>query len=128
MKFGRWFMVGMFAVACGGDSGTGGGSNTCTPGSTAAIAFTATGLSPQNACVLPNGTVTFTNNDTAAHSVVFDTQGCPTVGDIAPGGGHVNATFPTQANCTFHDGANATNTAFRGTVAVAASVQTGGGY
>ena len=128
MKLGRWFVVGMFAVACGGDGGGGGGSNTCTPGSTAAISFSATGLSPQNACVLPGGTVAFTNNDTAAHSVVFDTQGCPTVGNIAPGGGHVDATFPTQATCTFHDGANAANAAFRGTVAVTVGAVTGGGY
>jgi plastocyanin len=114
-------------AACGG--GSSGSSASCTPGSTAALTVTATGLSPINVCVLPGGTVTFTNSDpSAAHDIVFDTANCPTVGNISPNGAHVMATFPTQENCTFHDANNPNNTAFRGTVAVTPGTVTGGGY
>ncbi len=127
MTFARWYVVAALgAIACGGSSG--GGAQSCTPGLTASLSFSATGISPTNVCVQPGGVVTFTNSDTAAtHSVVFDTTGCPTVGDIAPGA-QATATFPTQQNCTFHDGRNAGNTAFRGTVAVTAATVSGGGY
>jgi len=78
--------------------------------------------------VAPGGAVTFTNNDTAAHhDIEFDTAGCPTVGDIPPGG-QVRTIFPTQMPCTFHDGNNASNAAFKGTVAVTAVIVSGGGY
>lgn len=127
---GHWIALGAAALglaACGGSSG-GGGSASCTPGPTATLTITATGLSPTNVCVQPGGTVAFTNSDaTATHSIVFDTAGCPTVGDISPGA-QASANFPTQVNCTFHDGRNPTNTAFRGTVAVAAATVSGGGY
>jgi plastocyanin len=113
-------------AACGG--GGGGGGASCTPGTTAAFAINAMGISPKNVCVQPSGMVTFTNNDAATHDIVFDTAGCPTVGSIAPAGGQVTATFPTQENCSFHDANNATNTAFQGTVAVTAVVVMGGGY
>src|SRR5690349_14580982 len=88
--------------ACGG--GGGGGGASCSPGPAASLSITAMGLSPTNVCVEPGGTVTFTNSDTAAtHDIEFDTAGCPTVGNIPPGG-KVMATFPTQMNCSFHDG------------------------
>jgi len=115
-------------AACGGGGGGGGGSNSCSPGPAAAITITATGTSPTNVCVAPGGAVTFSNNDmTATHDIEFDTGGCPTVGNIAPGG-QVTATFPTQENCSFHDGKNATSTAFKGVVAVTAVTVSGGGY
>ena len=63
-----------------------------------------------------------------AIDIEFDTIGCPTVGDIAPAGVQVTAKFPTQMNCSFHDGANASAAAFKGTVAVTAVVVSGGGY
>ncbi len=113
-------------AACGGG---GGGGASCTPGMTAAIAITAMGTSPTNVCVQPGGTVTFTNNDTVAHVIEFNTPAsCPqTVGSIPPGG-QVTATFPTQVNCSFHDATQPTNTAFQGTVAVTPVTVTGGGY
>lgn len=117
--------VALGLAACGGGGGGGGGS--CTPGPTAAIHITATGISPVNVCVEPAGTVTFVNDDAAAtHDIEFDTAGCPAVGNISPGG-QATATFPTQANCSFHDGSNA-SAAFRGTVAVSTVTVTGGGY
>jgi hypothetical protein len=115
-------------AACGGGGG-GGGAASCTPGPSAALSITATGLSPTNVCVQPNGAVTFTNSDTSAsHDVEFETANCPTVGNIPPNGGQVTVTFPTAENCTFHDGNNPGNTAFRGTVAVATVMVSGGGY
>ncbi len=114
-------------AACGG--GGGGGGASCTPGTTAAIAINAMGVSPMNVCVQPMGTVTFTNNDAAPHDIEFNTPAsCPTVGSIAPAGGQVTAAFPTAVNCSFHDGINPSNTAFQGTVAVTSVVVMGGGY
>jgi plastocyanin len=115
-------------AACGG--GGGGGANSCTPGPTASLSITSTGLSPINVCVEPGGTVTFTNSDMATtHDIEFDSPGCPmNSGDIPPGGGMVNVTFPTQGNCSFHDGKNASNAAFKGTVAVTSVIVSGGGY
>ncbi len=115
-------------AACGGGGGGGSGAS-CTPGPTAALSITSTGLSPTNVCVQPNGTVTFTNMDpTATHDIEFETANCPTVGNVAPNGGQVTTTFPTAENCTFHDGNSPNNTAFRGTVAVTTGTVTGGGY
>ncbi len=114
-------------AACGG--GGGAGAATCSPGPTAALAISATGISPTNVCVQPGGTVTFTNNDpTVTHDIEFDTGGCPAVGDISPSGGQKSVTFPTQANCSFHDGANPSSAAFMGTVAVTPVTVSGGGY
>jgi hypothetical protein len=108
--------VGMRGRRCCGGS--------CTPGQTAAITITATGLSPINVCVLPtNGTVTFTNSDTKSHTVVFSTPGCPTVGTIAAGG-QATATFTTQENCSFQ----VDNGSTTGTVAVTSAMVMGGGY
>ncbi len=111
-------------ASCGG----GGGGSSCSPGPTALLTINATGLSPTNVCVMPGGAVTFRNADTASdHDVEFETGGCPAVGDIQPGG-QVTATFPTQGNCTFHDGKNPSSAAFRGTVAVTTVNVGGGGY
>lgn len=120
--------VGLWLTACGGSGGGGGTSGTCTPGPSATIAIAATGISPTNVCVQPGGTVTFRNDDAAAtHDIEFETAGCPAVGDVSPGT-QVSASFPTTRNCTFHDGRNASSTAFRGTVAVTSTMVSGGGY
>ncbi len=115
----------MGLAACGGG---GGGGASCSPGPTAALAISATGISPTNVCVQPGGTVSFTNNDmSSTHDIEFDTSGCPTVGNIPPQG-QMTVTFPTQENCSFHDGTNPSSTAFRGTVAVTSVTVSGGGY
>lgn len=116
-------------AACGGGGGDGGGgSATCTPTSTAGFTISATGVSPSAVCVLPGGTVTFTNSDTAAHSVASD--GICTaldLGAIDPSTSK-SATLPTVATCRFHDPNAASNTAFQGVVAVTQGRVGGGGY
>ena len=116
-------------AACGGGGGGGGGAASCTPTTTASMTITAAGVTPINACVLPAGTVSFKNNDTVAHHIEFDNTaaGCPTLAQIDPGATG-SAVFPTSMNCSFHDGAAPTNTAFQGTVAVTSATVSGGGY
>jgi hypothetical protein len=116
----------MALAACGGSGG--GGADSCTPGPTASINITASGVSPVNVCVAPEGQVTFTNSDSgSSHDIEFEASGCPPVGELTSGATKT-VTFPTQQNCSFHDGSRATNAAFQGTVAVTAVVVTGGGY
>lgn len=127
----RWVaclaLCGLGIAACGGGGGGGGGS--CSPGPTATLTITATGLLPTNVCVQPGGKVTFVNSDTSAtHSIVFETSSCPPGGDVPANGGQLAVAFPTQVNCTFHDGTNPTNNAFQGTVAVTQVTVSGGGY
>jgi plastocyanin len=111
-------------AACGGG---GGGAATCTPGQSASMTIKSTGISPTNVCVLPAGSVTFTNSDAVPHHIEFDAATCPTVPEIAAGSSQ-QATFPsTVMNCSFHDGNNPA-AAFSGTVAVTSAVVSGGGY
>jgi plastocyanin len=75
-------------------------------------------------CLFPGGTLTFTNSDTAPHTIQFDGS-CPgPTGPIAPSSTTQPVTFPNAQTCTFHDAANPSNMAFQGTVAVTAT----GGY
>jgi plastocyanin len=115
-------------TACGGGSSGGGtATGSCTPTMTAAITINASGITPVNVCVLPSGTVTFKNNDTAAHQIVFDNTaaGCPQPANVTPGTS-AGVAFITSVNCAFHDGAAPTNTAFQGVVAVTSSTVSGG--
>lgn len=114
-------------AACGG--GGGGGAATCTPGQTASMNITSTGISPTNVCVLPLGTVTFTNSDQVSHHIEFDNTACPTVPEITAGSSSQPAKFPsTTTTCSFHDSDKPGATAFTGTVAVTTAVVSGGGY
>jgi plastocyanin len=118
-------LAGALIVACGGSSS---GGNSCTPGSSAAISITATGMSPQNACIQPGGSVTFTNNDTVQHDVEFEGGGCPnSPGGIQPGASK-QVFFPTSQNCGYSDITKPSVAAFTGTIAVSTQTQTGGGY
>ena len=114
--------------ACGGNDGGGGGTGTCNPGPTATITIRATGVTPKAVCVVPTGTVTFTNSDTAPHDIESGAT-CPqlNLGVIAAGGSQM-ATLPTAAVCPFHDQLDPTNTAFQGTVAVSSGQVGGPGY
>jgi plastocyanin len=127
--------VGLIAAAalvagCGGGSSSmsGGGGGSCTPGQSASVSITSTGLSPMAVCVVPGGTVTFTNHDTVAHDIE-STGSCPqlNLGSIAAGQANT-AMFPTTATCTFGDATKPGNAAFQGTVAVASAPVTGPGY
>lgn len=131
MRLGTYLALSAAAAilgGCGGSSNSGGG-NTCNPGTTAAITIKSTGVSPVAVCVLPGGSVTFTNSDTATHDLVSDGT-CPELntGPLAGSGGTVTLTFPTAKTCSFHDSVNASNTAFQGTVAVTTAPATGPGY
>ncbi|MFT3916691.1 MAG: hypothetical protein QM704_22205 [Anaeromyxobacteraceae bacterium] len=115
-------------AACGGSSSESGAPGGCTPGTSASIAISASGVSPKAVCVKPGGTVTFTNNDTAAHDIESGaTCTALNLGAIAAAG-TATATFPTAQTCTFHDQGDPSNTAFQGTVAVSSGQVTGPGY
>lgn len=112
-------------VACGGANG---GSGSCNPGSIAAIVIKAGGVTPAAVCVLPGGSVTFTNEDTAAHDIQSGAA-CPqlNLGPI-PAGESRMATFPTVATCSFRDELQPTNAAFQGLVSVTTGPVQGPGY
>jgi plastocyanin len=98
------------------------------PGPSAAITITSAGVAPKAVCVLPGGTVTFTNSDTVQHDIQSGTT-CTelNLGVIAPAGSK-SATLPTAAICPFHDAGAPSNTALQGTVAVTTAPATGPGY
>ncbi|HEX9052488.1 MAG TPA: hypothetical protein VF841_18320 [Anaeromyxobacter sp.] len=117
--------------ACGGGSSSTQNNGSCTPGQSAGISIASTGFSPLAVCVLPAGTVTFTNHDAVAHDVEASSamSACTTLnlGSIAAGQA-ATASFATAAVCTFHDAAHASEAAFQGTVAVTTGPATGPGY
>ncbi len=126
--YGALIAAAALAAGCGGGSSSKQGNGSCTPGQTATVNITASGVSPQAVCVLPNGTVTFNNSDTTAHDI--ETSGACAelnLGSIAAGQS-ATAMFPTTATCTFQDTTHAGNAAFQGTVAVSTSMTTGPGY
>ncbi len=132
MKARSWFTLVAAAVlsACGGGS-SGMGSGGCTPGTSAAVGIGSAGFNPVAVCILPSGTVKFTNNDSVAHDIEASTNAsaCTSLnlGSIAAGQS-VSPSFGTAAVCTFHDAAHASDTAFQGTVAVSNAPVSGGGY
>jgi plastocyanin len=130
MQRGRNYLIGVAVLglaACGGSSGGGGG--TCTPGQAAAFSIASSGISPKAVCVLPGGTVTFTNNDVASHDIEADSASCPALNlGVIAAAQSKTATFPAVQTCTFHDATAPTNAAFHGTVAVNTVVVSGGGY
>jgi len=115
-------------AACGGGSSSSSSSGSCTPGPTATITITAGGFTPRAVCVLPSGTVNFTNSDTATHDIESGTT-CTqlNLGPI-PAGQTKTVTFPTTEICTFFEAAQSSNAAFQGTVAVSSAPTTGPGY
>jgi hypothetical protein len=124
------FAAGALLGGCGGGGGSSSSSGTgsCTPGPTAAFTISSTGLTPRAVCVLPGGSVTFTNSDTVPHDIESGTT-CTelNLGPIPAGQSKV-VTFPTTQTCTFFEAAHSTNPAFQGTVAVSSGMTTGPGY
>jgi plastocyanin len=112
--------------ACGGSSNSGGG--TCTPGSTASITIKSTGVTPMAVCIVPGGSVTFTNTDTATHELVSDASCTELDTGMLGSGATAMVTFPSAKTCSFHDSVSASNTAFQGTVAVTSAPVGGPGY
>ncbi len=127
-SYGALIAAAAVIAACGGGSSSKQGNGSCQPGMTATVNITAGGVAPQAVCVLPNGTVTFNNGDTAAHDIE-STGACTqlNLGSIAAGQS-ATAMFPTTATCTYQDAAHAGNAAFQGTVAVSTGTTTGPGY
>jgi len=129
MKLPACLTLGALALllgGCGGDGG--GGSGTCTPSSSVQITITASGVSPTLVCVLPDGAVTFRNDDTVEHDIQSG-AGCPALnlGPIPASTSKV-ATFVDPQTCPFHDEKAPTNMAFQGTVAVSAAPTEVPGY
>jgi plastocyanin len=114
--------------ACGGGSDGVGGSGSCTPGQTASIDIQPGGVKPSAVCVLPGGSVTFKNSDTATHDIESGSTCTPLDLGVIPPSESRTATLPTVAVCSFHDALNASNGAFDGTVAVTQPPATGPGY
>ncbi len=116
-------------AACGGGGGGGGGAASCTPGTSATLTVNDTGFpnGANNACVLPAGTVTFTNAGASAHAFNFDSAtDCPaTPVTVPPNSSSAPVTFPNAATCKFHVDSNAAES---GTVAVTNAMVSGGGY
>ena len=104
--------------ACGGTSSSGGGAG-CAMTATASIA--AAGVTPKAICVVPGGSVTFTNGDTAQHNMAVTGTSCPAGPGLLNPGASGTATFPTATACQFHDALAPTNTAFQGNIAVNAA-------
>lgn len=133
MKAGACFtlIAAALAAGCGGGSSSNQGNGSCTPGPSAGVSITSTGFSPTAVCVLPTGTITFTNHDTVAHDVEASSTvaACAGVnlGSIAAGQA-ATAMFPTAATCPFHEAAHAMDAAFQGTVYVTTAPATGPGY
>jgi hypothetical protein len=114
--------------ACGGGGGGGGNNSTCTPANSSTITITSGGTSPKNACVLPNGSVTFANDDSVEHQIE-STDACPNfnTGPIAANG-NATVSFPTTGQCPYHDAGAPADTKFQGLVAVTQTTVGGGGY
>jgi len=98
------------ASACGSNS-----SMSPTP-TTVSATITAGGFAPNPINISVGSTVTWTNNDSAAHAIVAD-GGAFSSGAIAPGAQY-SYTFPSAATVTYHD---ASNPGMVGTVNVSGS-------
>jgi plastocyanin len=116
---------------CGGGSSSKQGSGSCTPGQSAAMSISSTGVTPQAVCVLPGGTVTITNHDSVAHDIEASTSTAEctglNLGSIAAGQA-ATAMFPAAVTCPLHDAAHPSDAAFQGNVYVTTAPATGPGY
>jgi plastocyanin len=93
------FMAALLMAACGSYS-----SPNAPSGMGANAAITGSGFTPNSLNVGVGATVTWTNNDSAAHSVVAD-GGQFNSGTIAPGAKFSYA-FPAAGAFAYHDGSN----------------------
>ena len=101
----------VMALGCGG---SGGGAPP-----TADFQITAAGVTPVTVTIASSGHVSFVNKDTAAHQV---TSSCAALQSpsLAANATFTSAPIAGPATCTFSDALNAGNSAFNGTVTVAA--------
>jgi hypothetical protein len=128
MRLGIYLALTAAAVSLGGCGGpSGGGGNTCNPGMAATITINSTGVTPAAVCVLPTGTVTFTNSSNAPHRLVSTACLDLDTGVIAISTS-VMKPFPTAETCAFQDFDAPSDTRFQGTVAVTTAPVGGPGY
>lgn len=115
-------------MACGG-SDDGGGNGTCNPSGSTSVRISSTGVSPKATCVLPNGTVSFFNDDAGAAHVIESAGDCPAmnVGSIAPNANR-SVRVADEGACEFRDAAARDNPEFRGTVFVTSAPASGPGH
>lgn len=99
MRLGVAVVLLMTAAACGSYSSPNGPS-----AMSASAAITGSGFTPNSIDVSVGGSVTWTNNDSAPHSVVAD-GGQFNSGTISPGAKFSYA-FPSAGTFAYHDGAN----------------------
>jgi plastocyanin len=120
--------AGLSLGGCGGGS-TGGGGGSCTPTGATSVTIRSTGLTPANVCVRTTGTVTFTNQDTVAHTLASDAL-CPEFSSVvvAANGGTANVVFTAATAKVCIYAAAPTGAAFQGTVAVSDGIVEGPGY
>jgi hypothetical protein len=104
-------MVVAAAFACGGSGGSSGAPNTFT--------FSASGVSPSFMMVGSAATVTFVNNDTAAHGVSSSNCSELAAASIAAGASSVISLGAGPKTCSFADALNASASSFQGSVQVA---------
>ena len=89
--------------------------------SSSGVTITSSAYSPASLTIVNGSTVTWTNDDSTAHTVTTE-DGSINSGDIAPGSSY-SKTFMTTGTYNYHD---AHNTTMTGVVVVSAS--SGGGY
>jgi plastocyanin len=112
--------------ACGSDTPTPGATTAsgCSLVSAQTVTISSTGVSPKIACLLVGGSVTFSNTDAVAHTIAADNAAaCPLL-DVGAIAAATTRTVPfpaTLLGCGYHDAASPSNTAFQGSVSVAAA-------
>src|SRR5579859_6351712 len=115
----------LFALVAAGCASSGTAS---APG-TAGVSITSSGVAPASVSVVVSGRVTFTNNDTASHQIAADnTTACSFLSGPAMihGTSWTASMSATVQTCTYHDQANPTLAAFKGSVVIAAAGGGGG--
>ena len=102
VRYVLFILVSMLAAACGSSPSTTAPTTTGTPVSivSGSSTLTTTAYSPNPVTVAVGGTVTWTNNDSVAHTSVAN-NGAFSSGTIAPGG-TFSMTFPSAGSFPYH--------------------------
>ena len=129
----------LLAVAlsgCGGQSGQPNGPSSSTtttttsqpsgsPGLTATVTITPSGIVPKQVEIAVGGKVMFVNNDVRIHDMLSNPlhvhNDCPAMnlaGFLSPGQSRETGVFDTARTCGFHDHTQETNDAFHGTIVI----------
>jgi len=120
-----YLLVPLVLIACGG---SGGGNRAPAEIDLTATGATAGGNPSVNISLPSGGQVHFVNKDTRPHQI--SSSNCPELNtaQLAPSADSGLITLTTQANCTFTDSLNPSNTSYAGNITVLPPGTTGGGY